>query len=600
MQKERRDIESKYKWSLDKMYDDRSWEEDHGSVEPMLKDFAKYQGILTKDADTLLQALKARDEILMKIGGLYTFARMKKDEDNTVTSSAARLDKIQGLEAKARAEIAFFTPELLSAKYDKIKAFYKEQPQLVAYEFMLEELFRAEEHTLSEAEEKLISTLSPIFSASDDAYMMLSNADMDFGNVQMPNGEDRTLTHGNYGSFMYSKDRKVREQAYKKYYAEYDKHKNSIATMLSYEVKKSTILAKVKNYESSLEKALDPDNIPSSVYSNLIDTINKHLPLLHRYMEVRRKMLKLEKLRMYDIYVPLLTLENERFDYEEALDLMYDALKPLGEEYLGYVKEGVSSGWIDVYENKGKRSGAYSFGSYKSMPYILLNYDGTLRNVFTLLHEMGHSMHSLYTRKEQPFMYSRYSLFTAEVASTVNEALLSDHMIKNAKDDNEKMYLINMYMEGFRLTIFRQTMFAEFERLIHATVEEGGALTVEYLCNKYLELNRKYHGENVELDEEISLEWARIPHFYSPFYVYKYATGYSAATAISRKILKEGEPAAGSYIRFLKSGGSDHPIELLKIAGVDMSSTEPIELAMKVFEELLVEMETMLSKTGER
>lgn len=596
MQRERKEIDNKYKWALDKMYTDESWLKDHEMVDRLVKECSKYQGVLLRDADTLFQALEDTSFINMKLDSLFTFARMKKDEDNRLDSSVARLSKVQGLSATVKAGLSFIKPELLSAKYEEIKQFYQSKPELLKYEFMLEELFRGEGHTLSESEEKLLSTLDPIFSGNDDIFTMLNDTDMNFGNVIDEDGQEIPLTHGSYGSLIISKDREVRRKAYEQLYKEYEKHKNTIAMTLGYEIKTNTILAKIRKYSSSLEKALHPDNVPLSVYQNLVKVINQNLPLLHRYIEVRRKMLKLDKLRMYDMYVPLFSLENEKFAYEEALEIMQDALAPLGEEYTRFVKEGVDSGWIDVYENKGKSSGAYSFGSFESMPYILLNYDNTLRDVFTLLHEMGHSMHSLYARKTQPYIYADYSLFTAEVASTVNESLLANHLIKNAKDNNEKMYLINMYMEGFRTTIFRQTMFAEFEMMMHAAVEAGEALTVDYLSNKYLELNKKYFGQSVELDEQISLEWARIPHFYSSFYVYKYATGYSAATAISKKILEEGQPAVESYLNFLKSGGSGYPVDLLKIAGVDMSTTEPIELAMKAFEELLVQMESMLDQ----
>lgn len=594
MQKERKDMDRKFQWDLSKMYTDEKWEKDYLLVESLAKDFLKYKGRLTESGDILLQAIEEFSFLEMKLSGLYVFARMKKDEDNTSAESFAREDKVQGLASKVQAMLAFFYTDLLSVKYERIKNFYKEQPKLLAYEFMLEEIFRNESHTLSEAEEALLSKLSPIFSASDDTFTMLQNADMYFGMIKDENGEELPLTLGSYNSFMISPNREIRKQAYEGLYEEFKKHKNTLATTLGYSVKTDAIVADIKKYPSSLERALHPDNIPVSVYDNLIRVVHENLPLLHRYLELRRRILKLDKLKMYDMYVPLLSLENERVEYEEGVELMKKALEPLGEDYLCKMNEGLNSGWIDVYENKGKTSGAYSFGSYESMPYILLNYDNTLRDVFTLVHEMGHSMHSLYTRKNQPYVYSNYSLFTAEVASTVNESLLADHLIKNAKDDRERLYLINMYLEGFRTTIFRQTMFAEFEQITHKAVEEGGALSVDFLCDEYLKLNRKYFGENVDLDENIAMEWSRIPHFYSAFYVYKYATGYSAATAISKKILKEGETAAKAYIDFLKSGGSDYPVELLKIAGIDMSTSAPIELAFKTFEELLSKMETIL------
>lgn len=594
MQKERKDIQEQYQWALSKMHTAESWSKQHDEVQRLAKDFQKYQGKLTKDADTLLAALDAMNEISMKLSDLAAFAQMKQDEDSSVASSIVRSDQSQRLYAEVSASMAFVNPELLSAKYDDLKAFMEINPGLKKYEFSLDELFRYEKHTLSETEERLLSQVNPIFEASYDTFGMLSNLDMQFGTVKLPDGNELPLTNGSYGTFMVSKDRDVRKQAYEGLLGEILAHKNTIATTLGYSVKTDVLKAKLKNYGSALEKVLYPDNVPVSLYKNLIEVVNKHVPVLQRYLELRKKMLKLDKLRMYDMYVPLFEIEDESIPYEKGLDIMREALIPLGEEYLSNMNQGIADGWIDVYENKGKRSGAYSFGSYMSMPYILLNYDNTNRDVFTLVHEMGHSMHSLYARKTQPFHYAEYSLFVAEVASTVNEGLLANYFLQNAKTDEEKLYHINMYLEGFRSTIFRQTMFAEFELLIHEAVENGETLTVDFLCDNYLKLNRKYFGDNVELDDFISVEWARVPHFYHSFYVYKYATGYSAATAIVQKILKEGKPAVENYIDFLKCGGSKYPVDALKIAGVDMSQTGPIESAMKRFEELLNQMEEIL------
>lgn len=594
MSKERKDINNQYQWALSKMHTAESWIKQHDEVGKLAKAFVQYQGKLTKDADTLLAALDAQSEIRMKLSDLMAFAQMKQDEDSSVASSIVRSDQAQRLYADVSATMAFVKPELLSVKYDDIKAFLEKNPGLKKYEFTLYELFRYEKHTLSETEEKLLSQVNPIFEASYDTFGMLSNLDMQFGTVKMPDGKELPLTNGSYGTFMVSKDREVRKQAYEGLLGEIRAHKNTIATTLGYSVKTDVLKAKLKKYDSALEKVLYPDNVPVSLYKNLIEVVNKYVPVLQHYLELRRKMLKLDKLHMYDMYVPLFEIENEIIPYQKGLDIMRAALAPLGEEYLNHMNRGIEDGWIDVYENKGKRSGAYSYGSYMSMPYILLNYDNTNRDVFTLVHEMGHSMHSLYARKTQPYHYAEYSLFVAEVASTVNEGLLAHYFLQNAKDDQEKLYHINMYLEGFRATIFRQTMFAEFELLIHEAVEKGETLTVDFLCEQYLNINRKYFGDNVELDDYISVEWARVPHFYHSFYVYKYATGYSAATAITQKILKEGKPAVENYIDFLKCGGSKYPVDALQIAGVDMSQTEPIESAMKRFGELLNQMEEIL------
>jgi oligoendopeptidase F len=423
---------------------------------------------------------------------------------------------------------------------------------------------------------------------------MINNADIKFGSIIDEDGDEVEVTHGRYIGLMESHDRRVRKEAFEHMYKSYEDLRNTLATNYNYNTKTDVITARIRKYGSAREAALSGDNIPAEVYDNLIDTVNSRLDLLHRYVEVRRKLLKVDEVHMYDMYVPLVEMPKEEIHYEKALDVMREGLAPLGEDYLKRMNDGLSAGWIDVYENEGKTSGAYSFGSYDSMPYILLNYNGKLKDVFTIVHEMGHSMHSWYTRKNQPFAYGGHSIFTAEVASTVNEALLMHHLLNNCKDPEEKKYLLNLYIEEFRTTLFRQTMFAEFEKLTHEAVENGEVLTPEWLCDEYAKLNRKYFGEKVSYDPQIAMEWARIPHFYRAFYVYKYATGYSAATAISSKILKEGPAARDAYIEFLKTGESDYPIELLKIAGVDMSTPEPIIQAMDAFEKLIVEIEKLV------
>ena len=597
MQKERNEIEAKYKWDIDKMYEmQAAWEEDFRWIDAQSQKFAEEHAGFSKSGDKLLRALKDSEAIQRKLQNVFVYARMKKDEDNTLDQYQSMTDRAQSLMAKVSARMAFFQPELIAAGREKIMGFVQENEALKIYTFKLEETFRNEAHTLSESEEVLISKFQEVLSASDDIFTMLNNADMDFGTIKGENGEEQALTHGSYGSFIESSNRAVRKSAFEGIYAAYKKQKNTIATTFAYSVKGDCVIADVRKFDSALAAGLHSDNIPKEVYLNLVSAVNDSLPVLQKYLEIRRKILNLDKLHMYDMYVPLVESKSASISYEDALTLMYKALAPLGTDYIENVKKGVSDGWIDVYENKGKTSGAYSFGTYESMPYILLNYQDRLRDAFTLVHEMGHSMHSYYTRGEQPFVYGGHSIFTAEVASTVNEMLLTQYLLENAKDKEEKLYLINMYLEGFRTTLFRQTMFAEFELLVHAAVENGEVLTGDYLCSEYAKLNQKYFGENVVVDDNIAMEWARIPHFYSAFYVYKYATGYSAANAIARKIKTEGESAVQDYIAFLKSGKSNYPVELLKIAGVDMSEKKPIELAMEIFKELVDEFEKTLEE----
>jgi oligoendopeptidase F len=423
---------------------------------------------------------------------------------------------------------------------------------------------------------------------------MINNADISFGTVRDEKGRRVELTHGNYITLLESGDRKVRKAAYEAMYKAYAKQRNTLAATYAYNTRTDAVTARIRRYGSSLEAALAGDNVPQSVYDNLIDIVSGSLPTLHRYMDIRRRALGLGKLAMYDVYVPISKPVRSKLRYEDAVPLMISALAPLGKAYTDVVETGVRSGWIDVMENEGKSSGAYSFGSYDSMPYILMNYNGRLKDAFTLVHEMGHSMHSYYTRKSQPYRYGSHSIFTAEVASTVNESLLMNHLLDTRTGRADRRYLTCMYLEEFRTTLFRQTMFAEFEKMTHEAVERGEVLTSEYLCDIYAGLNAKYFGPGVVTDEHIAMEWSRIPHFYRAFYVYKYATGYSAATALADRILAGGRAAVRDYIHFLRLGDSADPIELLKVAGVDMSKPEPIENAMRVFAGLVEDLEGLM------
>ncbi len=592
---ERNSIDRKYKWDIEAMFPDESlWEQ---AVTDSLKkadSFAELSGHLTDSADSLLKALRLRDDMWQQLEKAYVYARMRRDEDNRVSKYQAMTDKCFAAIAKMSAVSSFFTPELLEAPEDKILGFLNENKDLEVYRFAITETLRQKAHVLSKAEENIMAQLSEVTSASGDIFTMLNNADIRFGTVTDDEGNSLELTHGNYITLMESHSREVRKEAFTHMYEAYKKQINTIAAAYSYNTKTDVVTARIRKYESAKHAALAGDDVDVTVYDNLVNTVNDSLPVLHRYLNIRKKLLGVDEMKMYDVYVPLIQLPKKEITFEATVELANRGLAPLGAEYLERMNKGIEARWIDVYENEGKTSGAYSFGSYDSMPYILMNFSSTLKDVFTLVHEMGHSMHSSYTRQYQPFIYGSHSIFTAEVASTVNESLLMRHLLDNETDPEMRKYLLNMYIEEFRTTLFRQTMFAEFEDMTHKAVENGEVLTADWLNETYYALNSRYFGDAVTDDEYIKYEWARIPHFYTAFYVYKYATGYSAATAISSKILAEGNHARDNYLEFLKTGDSDTPIELLKVAGVDMSSPEPVRAAMKVFESLVDEFEKLI------
>lgn len=593
--KQRDQIPQEYKWNIRAMYPDESkWEDDVAQCISRSENFKSFIGRLGDSSDILLEALTERDAIWQKLEHAFVYAAMKKDEDNRVDKYQAMNDKCSAAMAKVAAAMSFFTPELLSVPEEKIFKFISEEPDLSAYEFLLKAMLREKKHVLTASEENILAQMSEVTGATNDVFKMLNNADMTFGSVIDEDGDEVTLTHGNYITFMESHDRNLRKKAFTNMYEAYKKLNNTLATNYNYNVKTDVVSSRIRKYDSSLAAALNGGNIPLSVYHNLIKEVHEYLPVVHRYMSLRKKALGVDHLKMYDVYVPLVETPKKNISFEEAVEIMAEGLSPLGEEYIKQVRNGIKEGWIDVYENQGKTSGAYSFGAYDSMPYILLNYTNTLKDVFTIVHEMGHSMHSYYTRNSQPYTYGDHSIFTAEVASTVNESLLIKHLLATEKDENMRKYLLNYYIEEFRTTLFRQTMFAEFELLVHEEIEKGGVLTAGWLNDTYNKLNDMYFGPEMEDDGYIRYEWSRIPHFYRGFYVYQYATGYSAATAISEKILSEGSKARDNYIEFLKSGSSNYPVELLKIAGVDMASPKPVKMAMETFKSLVDELEKIL------
>ncbi|KHE70952.1 oligoendopeptidase F [Halobacillus sp. BBL2006] len=582
-------------WNLEEIFaTDEEWYKELEQIKELIPELDQYRGNLDQSGETLYNLLTFQDKISNRIGLLYTYAHMRNDQDTTNSKYQEMNAKAESLYTKIASAMSFIVPEILTLSEEKIKQFVKDYEPLEEYSHTLDEISRKRPHVLSEKEEKLLAGFSEIGANPSQTFGALNNADLTFPTIKNEKGEEVDLTHGRYVGFLKSSDREVRKTAFDAMYDTFGSFKNTFASTLSGHVKKNNFNATVRNYDRARQAKLDSNNIPETVYDNLIEAVNERLPLLHRYVELRKEVLGLDEVHMYDIYTPLVKDAEMEISYEEAKEEVLKGLEPLGEEYVNIVKEGFENRWIDVVENKGKRSGAYSSGHYGTNPYILMNWQDNVNNLFTLAHELGHSLHSYYTHENQPYRYGNYSIFVAEVASTCNEALLNDYMLKNTESDKEKLYLLNNFLEGFRGTVFRQTMFAEFEHEIHIQAQKGEALTADKLTEIYYGLNKKYFGDNIVVDEKIGLEWARIPHFYMGYYVYQYSTGYAAATALADQILTEGDEAVDRYKSFLKAGSSDYPIEVLKHAGVDMTSKDPILAALDVFEEKLNEMEELL------
>ena len=592
---ERNEIPNEYKWDLEAMYENNElWEEDFKKVKVLADEIEVYSGKTVESSKNLMKVLVLKDNLYRLSYNVLVYARMRSDEDSRNSTYQALTDRAMGLAALVQEKTSFIVPEILSLDKSEMKKYINEEKDLELYRHYLDTVLRKKDHVLSQREEALLAQMSEVSESPQNTFSMLNNADIKFTSIEDESGNKVEITHGNFIPLMESKDRRVRKDAYDNLYNTYGKYKNTFAATLNGCVKKNIFFAKARNYNTSIEAALDENNIPVSVYDNLLKSVNNNLESMHKYMDIRKRALGIDELHMYDIYTPIVKEADIKVPYEKAQEIIIEGLHPLGDKYLDVLKEGFNNRWIDVYENRGKRSGAYSFGTYDSKPFVLLNYHETLDNVFTIAHEMGHSIHSYFTRKNQPYIYGSYSIFLAEIASTTNEALLMNHMLKNAKDNNEKLYLLNHYLEQFRGTIYRQTMFAEFERDIHEYVENGGALTAEYLSDSYKKLNEKYYGPNMVVDDKIAMEWARIPHLYYNYYVFQYATGFSSAISLSEKILKEGSKAVDSYIDFLSSGDSDYAINVLKKAGVDMTTSQPIDKALKLFGELVEEMDKLI------
>lgn len=585
----------KYRWNLEDMYPDESqWKADYQEALLMAKEMNGYQGKVASSATILLEILEKKDKIWQKAEKVYVYSRMRKDEDNRNPVYVEMAGQSNVMLSEISTCLSFIVPELIQQEYTKMESYIQESQPLEKYRHYLEDLFRQKDHVLSPEEERIIALSGQVLHAPSEIFTAFNNADMKFGTIVNADGQEEELTHGNYIRFMESKNRDVRKSAFEKMYAPYQTYRNTLATAYDFNVRTNGVFAKLRNYADARTSSLSNDNISVSVYDNLVEQVRASLPSMHRYMEIRKNTLSCEELKMYDIYVPLFPLPEENVSFEDAVSTMLEGLSPLGDAYLHVVEKGIQSRWVDVYEQPGKTSGAYSFGSYDSMPYILMNYNGKRKDIFTLVHEMGHSMHSYYTRKNQPFIYGGHSIFTAEVASTVNEVLLMHHLLTKAKDPQENIGLLNQYLEEFRTTLFRQTMFAEFETLCHEASQNGTILTASWLSETYDKLNNEYHGNALSETPLISYEWARIPHFYRSFYVYKYATGYSAAIAIAENILKGGAKEQKDYLDFLASGESDYPIELLRIAGVHMDTPDPVHKAMEAFDALVKELESSL------
>lgn len=587
-------VDPKNTWQLKDLFEsDELWTSKFHETKDTFSQLETFQGTLSEGARTLFQCLKLSDDISYEVGRLYVYANMKLHQDGANSHYQSFADMAETLLTEFSSTAAFIDSEILTIDEAELKSFLKSNDELKLYDHYIQNLLDKKDHVLDSQMEQVLAQVGELAQAPETIFAMFNNADLKFPTIEDEKGQKVQITHGRFIQFLESKDPRVRRDAFKGVYDTYKANQNMLAATFNANIKQYGFFAKMRNFKTPMEAALSGNHIPTSVYDNLITTVHDHLPHMHDYVSLRKKLLGLDELHMYDLYTPIVQDVDMKFTYEEAWDTIIEALAPMGEEYIALLKEGRDNRWIDVYENQGKRSGAYSWGAYGTHPYVLLNHSNNVNSMFTLAHEMGHAIHTHYSNTNQPYVYAGYTIFVAEVASTVNESLLMQHLLNKVTDQKEKAYLINYFMEQFRGTIYRQTMFAEFEKLMHEKQQQGIALTVDTISSEYYKLVQKYHGDDIVIDEEISMEWARIPHFYTPFYVYQYATGFSAAIAISQRILKEGESAVYEYTQFLKGGSSKHPLDLLKIAGVDMSSPEPITQALKVFEGLVVELDQL-------
>lgn len=584
----REEVQQQDKWRIEDLYSsDTVWEQDFTKMQEMTEEFRKYQGTMGQSAEKLFTVLQKQDELNQLMENIYVYASQRNHEDMANGTYQQLFGRAQSLMVQVSDVISFVEPELLAIPEEKLEQFFQEEERLSLYKRYVDEKLRVKKHILSEEMEAVLAKASEIGKAPQNIFQMFNNADIDFGTVHDEKGNEVQLSHGRYVQFLESHDQKVRKEAFEKLYTAYDKFRNTLAAAFSANLQQELFFAQMRNYDSSRAAALDYSNIPLEVYDSLIEAVHRNLPLMYKYVDIRKKVLGVDELHMYDVYVPLVEQTNQKYTFTEAKELVRKGLSVLGDDYLKILDEGFDNGWIDVYENQGKRSGAYSWGAYGTHPYVLMNYNGSLNHVFTLAHEMGHAIHSYHSDEVQPYPYAGYRIFVAEVASTCNEALLIHYLMEHAEDEAEQAYLVNYFLDQFKGTLFRQTMFAEFEKIVHEKNQQGESLTADSLCDIYYNLNKLYFGDNIVCDRQIEMEWSRIPHFYTPFYVYQYATGFSAAIAISSKILA-GEPGIlEKYKKFLSGGSSMDCIDLLKICGVDMTRPEPVDGALRVFEEYL-------------
>lgn len=594
-QKTRSEIDKNYQWDLSTIYGSiDEWNKEYISTKDKLPSLTKYKGSLLKDANTLLEFLNLDTEINRKLDKLFSYAHLLNDEDTTNTKNQELFGKVVNLNNEYSKITTFVKPELLKSNYEQIKAFYKDLPELKEYEVLLEEIYRYKEHTLDEREERIVAELNKSLSSPSEIFEKLTDADMKFPDIVDEKGNSVEFTESNYSIFIRSKDRRVRKDAFNILHNTYGKYKNTLSETYASLVEVEVALSKIYNFESAIKMSLFDDNIDVSVYDNLVKTVNENLKELYKYYDLRKKILNLDEQHLYDTYVSLVEDDNKNYTFSEAKDLVLKALSVLGDDYVEILNKAFDEKWIDVFNNVGKRSGAYSSGCYDTNPFILLNFEGKLDDVSTLSHELGHSVHSYLSREFNSYQNASYKIFVAEVASTVNELLLNNYMLKNTSDKNEKLSILNKQLELFKSTIFRQTMFAEFERDMHAIVEQNGVLTNEVLCDAYYKLVKKYFGDSVYIDETIKYEWSRIPHFYYNFYVYKYATGLSAAAFIASQILSGNKEYIEKYKNFLKLGGSMYPIDELKQIDIDMTKKEVVESAIEMFKNTLEEFEKLI------
>ena len=591
----RSEVKEEYTWDLSAMFVSKeAWEEQLAACRSLTGELEAFEGKVTASAENLLAVLEKSADAEQKLELAFSYAERLFDQDQKNTAHQAMSQRMYTLYTDYSSRTAFIVPEILAADTDLLEQYIKEKPALALYRGQIQEIQRRKAHSLSSEMEKLVAMTGEMAQVPDQVFSIISNADMVYPQITDENGETVRLSHGNFVPLEESADRRVRKDAFENFYSVYKQFANTLAGLYNGQVKQQIFYAKARNYPSTLEAAVDANNVPSKVYYNLVETVNKNMDKMHRYVRLRKKCLGVDELHMYDIYTPMIADVAKKITFEEAKETVLKALAPLGEDYVAKVKEGFESRWLDVYENEGKRSGAYSAGAYGAHPFVLLNHNDTLDNMFTLAHEMGHAMHSYYSNENQPYIYAGYKIFVAEVASTCNEILLMEYLLANTEDQKERAYLLNHYLDSFKGTVYRQTMFAEYEMRSNAMVENGENLTAENLCALYLELNKKYYGPDMVSDEEISYEWARIPHFYYNFYVYQYATSFSAAVAIAHEILEKGAPAVERYKEFLSGGCSKSPVELLKMVGINMEEATPIQNALDVFGEVLDEIETLI------